>query len=776
MLSLKMLIFATLLLAVHEIRSKAAEPTNICYANATHVMYVPSGGGESTVIRTVSNAKLGYDATTRRLFVFEQTTANLHSMKLDGSNSRLLLGVIRIKRFSVDDIQQKIYYINSATDYTNSANFDGTDSKTVLGAGHDDLTDIQVDPLRQLLFFAADNSVQRTLVVYNISSGVLRTLYNANSSSIRLTIDRLNEIIYWISHNADGESFILRKTDYSGNTTVITSSFGRSGKPAITQIGNYYYVLDSPQSIIRKYDKATDTVVQNITVFSGAADIIGTNDLDECSESPSPCDPKAECKNYLAGFSCECMSGYTGNGTICEDINECNATGANPCSDESFCVNEDGRYRCDCRPGYNYNGTNCIDRCQVPYLFFSTSSGTLSYNTEESNGNASMIDNRGNSLLSYDSINKRLYLYHDDRREYTSYYLDGSDSTTRSFTDVAALAVDGRRNVIYYFHSLSSRMEIYNITYGTGKEVVRLSGISSVKDLEVDTINSYLYIARAGDPPIIRYNPADETIKNFNYAEGSAQSISVDAYNNVIYWVNFEDALHRLMKTSLDGQTIALNITYTGGIEVTSDVLNLYVLDKENNAIDKYIKSPLEKQRNITYHAEIHDLIIAYDENECCIGNICHTNSTCSNSPASFNCSCNVGFKGNGTDCQDVDECTGVDRKCHENATCSNSIGSFSCVCNEGFSGDGFDCEALNCSSLVCEQNEICAEVDDIVKCVCKIDHRGPNCDLVEATCVAHGDPHYRTFDGKRFDFMGKCEYVLAKDRVNNSFEIRQEN
>ena len=47
---------------------------------------------------------------------------------------------------------------------------------------------------------------------------------------------------------------------------------------------------------------------------------------------------------------------------------------------------------------------------------------------------------------------------------------------------------------------------------------------------------------------------------------------------------------------------------------------------------------------------------------------------------------------------------------------------------------------------------------------------------IVEATCRAQGDPHYKTFDGKRFDFMGDCEYVLAKDVVNNTFEIRQVN
>lgn len=130
--------------------------------------------------------------------------------------------------------------------------------------------------MSRLLFFAADDSSERDLVAFNITSSQAWTLYNDNSSSIRLTVDRLNQIIYWISYNADG-SLILRKTDYSGNTTVITSSFGHSGRPAITQIGGYYYVLDSTQSIIRKYDKSTDEVVQNITVYDGAAEIIGTN-------------------------------------------------------------------------------------------------------------------------------------------------------------------------------------------------------------------------------------------------------------------------------------------------------------------------------------------------------------------------------------------------------------------------------------------------------------------------------------------------------------------
>ena len=51
-----------------------------------------------------------------------------------------------------------------------------------------------------------------------------------------------------------------------------------------------------------------------------------------------------------------------------------------------------------------------------------------------------------------------------------------------------------------------------------------------------------------------------------------------------------------------------------------------------------------------------------------------------------------------------------------------------------------------------------------------------PSFFTVQGTCQTRGDPHYSTFDGRLYDLMGTCEYVLAKDSVNNTFEVRQVN
>nr|XP_040022015.1 IgGFc-binding protein isoform X1 [Gasterosteus aculeatus aculeatus] len=65
---------------------------------------------------------------------------------------------------------------------------------------------------------------------------------------------------------------------------------------------------------------------------------------------------------------------------------------------------------------------------------------------------------------------------------------------------------------------------------------------------------------------------------------------------------------------------------------------------------------------------------------------------------------------------------------------------------------------SLSCSSITCSPKEVCEVKGGYPSCVPKPVERKPG------TCWAMGDPHYRTFDGRYFNFMGTCTYVIAKN------------
>uniref|UniRef100_A0A8C9VHG3 Subcommissural organ spondin n=1 Tax=Scleropages formosus TaxID=113540 RepID=A0A8C9VHG3_SCLFO len=59
--------------------------------------------------------------------------------------------------------------------------------------------------------------------------------------------------------------------------------------------------------------------------------------------------------------------------------------------------------------------------------------------------------------------------------------------------------------------------------------------------------------------------------------------------------------------------------------------------------------------------------------------------------------------------------------------------------------------------------------------CVCWERHWHCGHALCAGTCVATGDPHYVSFDGRFFSFMGDCEYILAQES-NGQFSVSAEN
>uniref|UniRef100_A0ACB8E5R9 Fibrillin-1 n=1 Tax=Sphaerodactylus townsendi TaxID=933632 RepID=A0ACB8E5R9_9SAUR len=81
-------------------------------------------------------------------------------------------------------------------------------------------------------------------------------------------------------------------------------------------------------------------------------------DLNECSQSPKPCN--FICKNTEGSFQCSCPKGYIllEDGRSCKDLDEC-ATKQHNC--QFLCVNTIGGFSCKCPPGFTQHHSSCID-------------------------------------------------------------------------------------------------------------------------------------------------------------------------------------------------------------------------------------------------------------------------------------------------------------------------------------------------------------------------------------------------------------------------------
>jgi hypothetical protein len=112
-----------------------------------------------------------------------------------------------------------------------------------------------------------------------------------------------------------------------------------------------------------------------------------------------------------------------------------------------------------------------------------------------------------------------------------------------------------------------------------------------------------------------------------------------------------------------------------------------------------------------------------------CRETICDPNANCEETAGDAICTCSAGFRGDGSSCEDIDECEDpAVSGCSAEAVCTNRPGSFSCRCKDGFVGDGKTCTSVQVcggSANVCDPNAICADTNPGFSCTCKAGFRG---------------------------------------------------
>ena len=93
--------------------------------------------------------------------------------------------------------------------------------------------------------------------------------------------------------------------------------------------------------------------------------------IDECESGHNTCHEYAECRDTDGSFECICQVGFTGDGMVCDDIDECDDSlpfvsygNGNDCDTHEICRNTIGSFYCDCKIGFKTGEENvdCIDR------------------------------------------------------------------------------------------------------------------------------------------------------------------------------------------------------------------------------------------------------------------------------------------------------------------------------------------------------------------------------------------------------------------------------
>ena len=80
---------------------------------------------------------------------------------------------------------------------------------------------------------------------------------------------------------------------------------------------------------------------------------------EECTTcAPHQCVWNAECTDTWGSYTCECDTGYSGNGNNCSNDNEC-IDNTDNCDVNASCTDTEGSFTCSCNDGYVGDGTSC---------------------------------------------------------------------------------------------------------------------------------------------------------------------------------------------------------------------------------------------------------------------------------------------------------------------------------------------------------------------------------------------------------------------------------
>ncbi|XP_074662803.1 protocadherin Fat 4-like [Tubulanus polymorphus] len=175
-----------------------------------------------------------------------------------------------------------------------------------------------------------------------------------------------------------------------GTLELVNPPGGKASNYKLAVVENEYVKLGENNALVLK--KAADygvAAVYKVTVQAlrvsdnnkliGKNFMIIVNQADQCAKNTHACHEDAVCRqNNATHYDCTCKSGMTGNGFLCNEIDDCKyetvdnklvQRGGNPCKHDGKCEDGQNKFSCVCTRGYAGKyceiDTQTLDPCKT---------------------------------------------------------------------------------------------------------------------------------------------------------------------------------------------------------------------------------------------------------------------------------------------------------------------------------------------------------------------------------------------------------------------------
>ncbi|XP_065193055.1 fibrillin-2-like [Sycon ciliatum] len=417
-----------------------------------------------------------------------------------------------------------------------------------------------------------------------------------------------------------------------------------------------------------------------------------------------PCSVNATCSDVAGSFVCMCFSGYTGNGTYCQDIDEC-TLGLLSCGVRESCYNTLGAAYCACAPGYGDNGTACsdIDECADDISY---SNGISITGSGSSTDNSNISSNCGENTVCVNTVPGFLCQCLAGYEAVTLTACQDIDECTTSFNSSSSSSNATGVNNCSVNAICTNTVGCYECTCLNGYHG---DGVTCLDENECTDGPHHCALLTA-------------TCYNTN---GSYTCECIDGYmgNGTVcdicpagFYGNGTACLD-IDECVSNSNSSSSNISNT----TTSDSNNSSSCGENTvcvNTVPGFLCQCLAGYEAVTH-------TICQDIDECSTSfnssssnatgvNNCSVNAICTNTVGCYECTCLNGYHGDGVTCLDENECTDGLHQCAPlTAACSNTNGSYTCECIDGFVGNGTVCDV--CPAGFYGNGTACLDINECV-------------------------------------------------------------